>query len=57
MKIKTTKLYGILDDFGLVVKWQDYKPVDREFVIKIIPVKPRASLYDIAMAKCGEALI
>ena len=54
---KTQKLYGILDDFGDVLKWQDYKPVDREFVIKLIPVKPRVSLYELTMAKCGEALI
>lgn len=55
--MRTQKLYGILDDFGDVLKWQDYKPVDREYIIKLIPVKHRASLYDIAMAKCGEALI
>lgn len=53
----TIKRYGILDDFGEVIRWLDYKPEHGEYLIKVVQVPKRAGAYELAMRACGEALI
>lgn len=47
------KRYGILDDFGAVVRWTWDKPVSREYVVQVVA---KVNRYEVALAKCGEAL-
>jgi hypothetical protein len=37
MKLK----YGILDDFGEVIRWVWDRPVGREYIVVKIPPKPK----------------
>lgn len=53
----TIKRYGLIDDFGEVIRWLDYQPKHGEYITKVVQVPKRASAYDLAMAACGEALI
>jgi len=50
MKRRPKIKYGILDDFGEVVRWVWEKPTNRKYVIKRLP-----SDYELAMIGAEDA--
>lgn len=54
MRSVSCKRYGILDDFGSVIRLTWDKPVGREYVVQVVA---KVNRYEVALAACGEALI
>jgi hypothetical protein len=47
--------YGLLDDAGQVVRWLDYPPKHGDYITQQVAAKPRATPYQLALARCGYA--
>jgi hypothetical protein len=49
--------YGVLDDFGDILRWQDFPPLNHKFVKERVPVQSLKDILKKFTEQHGEALI
>jgi len=54
---KRVHRYGVLDDFGEILRWQDFPPLNHKFVKERVPVQSLKDFLKEFTEQHGEALI